>query len=135
MKTRSRSASSKQRPPTSRLRTNSRDSELLKDEPRSEDGSESEAEMDEDGNLRGFVVPDNLIEDGDDEGGFGLSDRRLEEDWCNWKPSTKAEKRFKNVIDKYTGERTARSASPPRPRSVSTIGSPKASSSKKTLPS
>jgi hypothetical protein len=98
----------------------------LKDEPRSEDGSDSEA--DEDGNLRGFVVPDNLIEDGDDEGGFGLSDRRLEEDWRNWKPSTKAEKRFKNVIDKYTGERTARSVSPPRPTT-------KASSSKKTLPS
>ncbi len=72
------------------------------EEPRSEDGSESEAEMDEHGNLRGFVVPDDdeLLED--DEQGFGLSDRRLDDEWNAWKPLTKAEERFKNIVDKYS---------------------------------
>lgn len=108
MQTRSRSSSKDK--PRSRATSSSSsgtrrprsDSELLRDEPRSEDGSESEAEKDEHGNLRDFVVPDDLIEDASDDEGFGLSDRLLEEAWKAWKPLTKAEERFKDVIDKHS---------------------------------
>ncbi len=73
--------------------------ETLTDESRSEDGTTTEEEMDDEGNLRGFVVPDNLLED---EGpGFGLSDQRLEDDWESWKPLTKSEEMFKRIVDKY----------------------------------
>jgi hypothetical protein len=83
--------------------------------------------MDEDGNLRGFVVPDDLIEDGGEEGGFALSDKRLEDDWEAWKPQTKAEKRFKNVIDKYAPSSKASPSKKTHPSSPST-GSPGCSS-------
>jgi hypothetical protein len=90
------------------------DSELIEDdEPRSEDGTESEAEMDEDGNLRDFVVPDDdeLIEY---EEGFGPSDRRLEDDWDKWEPRTEAEMRFKYIVDKLTSKASGKKTLAPR---------------------
>jgi len=74
---------------------------ICSDETRSDDGTDTEEEMDEEGNLKDFVVPDESEPDDTIDYPFP-SDALVDRSFDDWKPRTKAEERFKAIIDKYT---------------------------------
>jgi hypothetical protein len=67
----------------------------IRDEPRSEDGSDSDA--DEDGNLKGFVVPDHSVVD-NKPADHAIVDKI----WSASKPRTRGSARLHSVIKKHS---------------------------------
>lgn len=67
--------------------------EILTDEPRSDDEDDSDA--DEHGNLRDFVVYDEILDKPADH-------KALDQAWSTWTPATKGSLRYKKVVEKFS---------------------------------